>query len=243
MNSCVVIPVYNHPGTIRGVVTDLESLDLTCFLIDDGSDTRTASILDELEEELGWVRVKHLPENRGKGQALSEGFRLALNEGFSHAVVIDADAQHDPGDVPRFLEAADSNPGAVIVGDPVFDETAPASRFYGRKISRYWVWIETLSRDINDPLVGYRCYPIERTLQVIERYQPGLRMEFDPEVLVEYYWEFGEVVNVRTRVTYSTGEGSHFDLVRDNLRISWMHMRLFFGMLKRLPWLLGRRYS
>lgn len=238
MNPCVVVPVYNHAGRITEVVEDLEAHELPTYLIDDGSDRETADCLDELSERFDWVTVEHRAENGGKGAALTDGFYRAHEDGYTHAVALDADAQHDVGDLPEFLRAAEDNPGALIIADPVFDESAPSGRLYGRKISTFWVCLETLSRDIHDPLVGYRCYPVERTLSVIEKYQPGLRMEFDPEVLVRFYWEYGEVVNVPTSVTYDTGETSHFNLVADNLRISYTHMKLFFGMIPRMPGLL-----
>lgn len=240
MKSCLIVPVYNHPGTIRGVLESAATLNLPCYLVDDGSNAETARVLDDLDERYEWVRLERLPDNRGKGVALTRGFRRAVEDGRTHAVTIDADGQHDVSDVPRFIEAAEANQGSVIIGDPVFDDSAPRSRYYGRKLSRFWVMIETLSTDLHDPLIGFRCYPLERTLSVIEKYDPGVRMEFDPEILVQFYWEFGSVVNLSTDVTYSTGEESHFDLVRDNVRISFMHMRLFFGMLKRVPRLLGR---
>ena len=69
----------------------------------------------------------------------------------------------------------------------------------------------------------------------------GSRMEFDPEILVRAVWEGMPVVSMPTRVTYPLDGISHFKMWRDNVRISWMHTRLFFGMLWRAPMILLRR--
>jgi glycosyltransferase involved in cell wall biosynthesis len=222
------------------VVESLGEYDLACYLVNDGSNDRTTQVLETINERHDWVTLLSLTENQGKGAALIEGFRRALKDGYTHALQVDADGQHDTDDIPRFLETASSNPGTLVIGDPEFDDTIPNSRLYGRQISRVWVWIETLSFEINDPLVGYRCYPLERTLELVERFQPGRRMEFDPEILVYFYWTFGEVINVPTAVGYRENAPSHFNVFTDNLRISYMHMNLFLGMLKRLPHLMSR---
>jgi len=236
-----LIGIYDHGGTIADVVGPLLAQGLPVLVVDDGSGEATRTQLAELVRREPSVRVVHLPVNGGKGAALIRGFAILGKEGFTHAVVLDADGQHATADVPRFLEAARLNPGALVLGDPIFDESAPKARLYGRRISRFWVHIETLSFAIADPLCGFRCYPLEATNAVVGSYRPRTRMDFDPEIAVRLAWWGAPMVNVPTRVRYPADGISHFNMLRDNARISWMHTRLFFGMLSRLPgWALSR---
>ena len=238
---CLLIPIYNHGATITGVLGSLAPFGLPCLVIDDGSDDETRRAVERVTREFSWVAAERLPQNRGRGAALRHGYMAAWRRGYSHVVQLDADGQHDAADVPRFLEAARRDPEALVLGAPIFDETAPTSRRVGRQISRFWVHVETLSFAIADPLCGFRCMPLERTLDVLSRAPLGDRMEFDPEIAVRLVWDGVAVANIPTRVTYFPDSVSHFHMLRDNVRISWAHARLVFGMLQRVPRLLIRR--
>ncbi len=236
-----LIGIYNHGDTIADVVKPLCALSLATLVVDDGSDVHTRAKLDELTRALPQVRVEHLPVNGGKGAALIHGFETLVREGFTHAVVLDADGQHDTQDVTAFLDAARANPRALILGEPIFDSSAPKARLYGRRLSQVWVHIETLSTAIADPLCGYRCYPLAATNEVLRSYVPRTRMDFDPEIAVRLAWAGAPMINIPTKVIYPSGGISHFNLLADNARITWMHTRLFFGMLLRAPSLLLSR--
>jgi len=239
---CVVIPAYNHACTLEAVLPRLRPAGLPCLLVDDGSRDPDREALGALQRrEADWVELLRLPENRGKGEAVLAGLRRAATRGFTHAVQLDADGQHDPREISAFLDAASRAPGALVAGCAVFDKTVPAARLYGRRITLFWVQINTLSREIRDAMCGFRVYPIGPTLLVADRDRLGGRMEFDPEVMVRLSWEGVPVVSIPALVTYPADGVSHFRLWRDNLRISGMHARLFFGMLRRLPrWLRQR---
>lgn len=241
MNPCVLISIYDHGSTIGGVVDGLEPLGLRCLIVDDGSGEPTREVLRELDARHAWVRTERLSPNGGRGPALRFGYRLAAELGHTHAVQLDADGQHDLADVPAFLEAARRDPYALVLGSPIFDEEAPAARRYGHWLSRFWVWVETFSLEIADPLCGMRCVPLEPTLRVLDDVPCGDRMDFDPELAVRLVWEGLRVVNVRTRIRYPEGGISHFDMVRDNARMSWLHTRLFLQMLPRSGRLLARQ--
>jgi glycosyltransferase involved in cell wall biosynthesis len=234
MNPCLLIPIYNHGDAIAGVLRPLANLSLPALVVDDGSDDATRRALDELGRELPWVEVERLPDNRGRGAALRRGYLWAAERRFSHVVQLDADGQHDPADVPRFLEAARRYPDAMVLGTPIFDASAPASRVYGRQLSRLIVWAETLSRAVDDPLCGFRCLPLEPTVRLIRRVRLGDRMEFDPELVVRLVWEGVPVVNLATRVRYFHGGLSHFDFAHDNVRIARTYLRLAAHVLPRL---------
>jgi glycosyltransferase involved in cell wall biosynthesis len=239
----VVVPVYNHPGAIGAMVEGIRPHGVPCLLVDDGSDAECAAVLDGLAAaHPGEVALLRLPENRGKGGAVMAGMREAARRGHSHVLQIDADGQHDPAEIPGFLAESRQHPLSLVTGCPVYDESIPKGRLYGRYATHVWIWINTLSFEIRDSMCGYRVYPLAPTLALIDSVRLGERMDFDCEVLVRLHWRGTRMRNRPTRVTYPMDGVSHFDVLRDNLRISRMHARLFFGMLSRLPWILAKRW-
>jgi glycosyltransferase involved in cell wall biosynthesis len=240
LNPCLLITIYDHPDTIYGVVSALASLGLPCFIVDDGSGEPTRRALDRVRAAFDFVEVVTRERNGGRGAALKTGYRHVRALGYSHALQLDADDQHDPRAAPAFLEASRLHPDALVLGDPIFDETAPRSRLYGRRISRFWVWVDTWSFAIHDPLCGMRCMPLDATLRILDETECGNFMDFDPEITVRLVWAGVPVVNVPTRVRYFADGVSHFHAVRDNLRLSARHARLFFEMFAHAPALLRR---
>ena len=238
---CAVIPIYNHKDTIAATARALRAHGLPVLVVDDGSDAATRAVLDALAAEDG-IRLLRLPENQGKGRALTAGLVAAHEAGHTHALQIDADGQHDVADVPRFLAQAKADPRAMICGKPVYDDSVPRARLYGRYVTHFFVWVETLSLDIQDSMCGYRLYPLAPTRAEIARKPLPARMDFDTEIAVRLYWRGVPVHNLPTRVIYPENGLSHFRMWRDNLRISAMHTRLLLGMLPRAPGLLWRRW-
>jgi glycosyltransferase involved in cell wall biosynthesis len=240
VEAVVVVPVYNHGASAPRVVARAREFALPCIVVDDGSDAAHAAQLDALAREPG-VTLLRLPSNQGKGAAVIAGFRAAAAHGFSHAVQIDADGQHDARQIGAFVDAARARPDAVICGVPRYDASVPRSRLVGRYATHVWVWINTLSFGIRDSMCGFRVYPLAATMALIDHEPLGRRMDFDTEVLVRLHWRGLRVVNLPTPVTYPADGVSHFRLWRDNWLISRMHARLFFGMLWRAPRLIARR--
>lgn len=241
MKLVAVIPVYNHEHAIGQVVAGIRAHALPVILVDDASQPSCAAVLDALAAaDPQHVELVRLPVNGGKGAAVSAGLHRAAQRGFSHALQIDADGQHDCNDIPRFVAAAEGRPAAVVTGCPVYDASVPRGRLYGRYATHIWVWINTLSLRIRDSMCGFRIYPLASVLPVIAHPRLGQRMDFDTEVLVRLDWAGVPVINLETPVHYPLDGVSHFDVLRDNLLISGMHARLFFGMLPRAPKLLWR---
>jgi glycosyltransferase involved in cell wall biosynthesis len=236
---CAVVPVYNHAAPAAGVVAALGELALPCVVVDDGSEPAAAASLARLAVP-GRVEVVRHAENRGKGAAVISGLKRAAELGFSHALQIDADGQHEVAEAPRLLAAAAAAPDAVVTGYPRYDASVPRGRYYGRYATHVWVWINTLSRRIVDSMCGFRVYPIAPVLALVARQRVGERMDFDVEILVRLDWAGLAIINLPVSVRYPPGAVSHFRLWRDNALISAMHTRLFFGMLARLPRLVGR---
>lgn len=238
----VLIPFYNHPRSIEAMVQRALCANLPCLLVDDGSDAQSAAVVATIEaRHAREVRLLRLPVNQGKGAAVCAGLRWAQTLGYTHAVQIDADGQHDAADLPRFVEAARTSPHAMVCGKPMYDASVPKGRLYGRYLTHIWVWINTLSLEIKDSMCGFRVYPIASTLAVLDCARVGKRMEFDSEILVRLHWRGVRMVTLPTRVTYPADGISHFQVWKDNVLISGMHARLFVGMLWRMPRLLGRR--
>jgi predicted LPLAT superfamily acyltransferase len=238
---CAVIPIYNHKDTIVATVSALVQQGLPVFVIDDGSDTATQEVLAPLPQQFTGVTLQRLPRNRGKGGAVMAGMRQAFTAGFTHALQIDADGQHDNSDIPHFLRAAQDNPQALVCGQPLYDASVPRGRLYGRYITHFWVGIETLTVRPLDALCGFRVYPLQATVALTDRIAMGERMDFDPEILVRLLWDGVPAIPLPTRVIYPERGLSHFDYLKDNVRISRMHTRLVCGMLLRLPRLLSMK--
>ncbi|KOE87268.1 glycosyltransferase family 2 protein [Vibrio aestuarianus] len=240
--ACFLIPCYNHGSTVANVVSSLESFTLPVLLVDDGSNLETKHALNALTSRDN-LHLLTLTENQGKGGAVMAGIRYAHQLGFSHVIQIDADGQHDVQALPKLLAASQAQPTHLISGQPIYDESVPKARLYGRYATHIWVWIETLSLSIKDSMCGFRAYPVEKSIEVIDSYRIGKRMDFDIEILVRMYWQGVDIDFIETRVIYPEGGISHFDALWDNINISWMHTKLFFGMLPRIPRLVKRNFN
>lgn len=222
---CILVPVYNHPATLRTVVESACRHLPSVIVVDDGSTDQTRVVASKMAEE-GLAHVHRRESNGGKGAAVKTGFRIADELGFTHALQIDADGQHNPDDIPLFLREAEQHGDALILGQPVFDHTVPRNRLYGREITRFWIAIETAGKFRGDALCGFRVYPIRAALETTCR---ANRMDFDIEILVRMIWGGIRLICRPTRVRYFSRESggvSHFKYFRDNVRISWLHFRL-----------------
>jgi polyprenyl-phospho-N-acetylgalactosaminyl synthase len=236
---CVLVPTYDNPGTIRAVVESARRYVDDVVVVDDGSGAEGRRAVEELAKR-SLAHVVHRERNGGKGAAVKTGFLAARDLGCTHALQVDADGQHEVRDIPRFLEASRAEPDVLVLGEPVFDASAPSSRLIGRKITQFWTNLETFGRVVHDPMCGFRVYPLEAAIAARAW---GNAMDFDPEIAVRLIWSGVRVLNIPTKVRYvpaSEGGVSHFRMGRDNLLISWMHTRMVFGALARMPWQIGR---
>ena len=242
MSYCWIIPHYNHAFEFRTfLLTRLLESGLPAIVVDDGSDPVNFEQMETVTAGHSSITLLRLGENRGKGVAVLAGCKHARQSGFTHILQIDADGQHEPADAPRFIEASRANPTAIISGYPIFDESVPKVRKYGRKITTFWVMIETFSREIKDALCGYRVYPLNTVEHLVEHSSVGDRMNFDTEIIVKSVWHNFPVVFIDTRVRYIQGGTSHFHYVQDNLNLIKLHAGMVLQSLKFMPGLLLRR--
>jgi glycosyltransferase involved in cell wall biosynthesis len=241
---CAVIPVFNHQDAVTAVVKGVLARELACIIVDDGSGPACAAVLDGLAGAApSQVTLLRHPRNRGKGAAVLTGVRHAAQAGFSHALQIDADGQHRIADIAKFLDQAAAHPRALVIGYPRYDHSVPGFRLWARYLTHLWVSINTLSRQIEDSMCGFRVYPLAPLIELDRQTKLAARMSFDIEILVRLCWAGIEIINLPTRVSYPADGVSHFRGWLDNLLISRLHATLFFGMLLRLPSLIARKWS
>ncbi|WP_323813928.1 glycosyltransferase family 2 protein [Cellvibrio sp. NN19] len=241
MNYCLLVPHYNHERQFIAFLPQLVAAGLPIIIVDDGSSESSRAQVEAAAKNFEQVYFFALQRNRGKGSACKAGFSFARSLGFTHAIQIDADGQHNVADIAEFVVRSQANPAAIICGKPVFDSSAPKARLYGRKVTDFWVAIETLSLRIKDGLCGFRVYPLASIEDVLDHYFIGNRMDFDTELLVKAVWLNTELIFINTKVIYPEQSVSHFNYLRDNLLLIKLHSRLMVGMLMRLPMILWQR--
>ena len=241
MKQGFIIPVYRHGKSACLIAQRLTAMGLPVILVDDGNDEQTQKELAEFTESTSGVFLARLEKNCGKGGAVIRGLQKAAELELSHALQIDADGQHDTAMVKFFLEESAKFPDKVICGYPEFDQSAPMSRIRGRKISVFWGAVVTLSMEYKDLLCGFRVYPVDKALRAAKSFFIDKRMGFDPEILVRLYWKNVLPVYHPIKVIYPKDGISNFNMINDNIRISWTFARLFIGMLFRFPLLVARK--
>ena len=237
----VLIPSYNTGSAVleKTVREALAQTERPVWVVIDGSDDGSELGVLSLAESEPRLRVIAKPVNQGKGAAVRTGSTAARQEGFTHALVMDADGQHPADLIDRFLEAAEQAPRAMVLGQPVFDETVPLERLYGRQLSVWLVRFEVLGRSVGDPLYGFRVYPVDALLDVMQSRGRSNRYDFDPEVAVRLNWQGVPSIQIDSPVKYldaAEGGVSHFHYLRDNARYVALHTRLILEAPYR--WLL-----
>lgn len=242
----VLIPSYNAGEAVFATVRQARQQWTPVWVVVDGSTDGTGERLQAMAQTDPGLRVIVLPHNRGKGAAVLQGLREAVHAGYTHVLTMDSDGQHPPEKIREFMSVSQANPDALVLGRPVFDMSAPLLRVRGRKVSNWWANFETLWQGIGDSLFGFRVYPAQMLLGVMENSYWMRHFDFDPEAAVRLCWAGAQPVNVDAPVKYFTPEQggvSHFNYLRDNLILTIMHLRLFSGFLVRLPLLIWRKCS
>ncbi len=240
----LLIPSYNPGAKVYETVRGARQYWSPVWVVVDGSTDGSAEALEAMAAQDDGLRVIVLPHNQGKGAAVLHGLDLAAAAGFTHVLTMDSDGQHPPDRIPAFMAESARQPAAMILGMPIFDASAPRLRVYGRRLCNWWVNVETLWAGVGDSLFGFRVYPIEALRRVMRDQHWMRHFDFDPEAVVRLCWRGVKPVNLPAQVRYhrvDEGGVSHFRYLRDNLLLSWMHTRLFFGFVLRLPVLLVRR--
>ena len=241
----VLIPSYNTGIKVLETVRNARAVWQPVWVVVDGSTDGSADALLALADNDPSLKIFILPHNQGKGAAVLHGLRAAAAVGYTHVLTMDADGQHPAEKIPEFMAMSQANPDAIVLGKPMFDGSAPKLRVRGRKISNWWANLETLGAGIGDSLFGFRVYPVKPLRRIMERSHWMRRFDFDPEAAVRLCWQGVRPINMSAPVRYfkeEEGGVSHFNYVRDNTLLTWMHIRLMCGFALRLPLLLWRRF-
>jgi glycosyltransferase involved in cell wall biosynthesis len=240
----LLIPSYNTGPTVFDTVRAARAHWNPVWVVTDGSTDGTPAVLREMVAADPGLQLIALPHNAGKGAAVLHGLNAARAAGFTHALTMDSDGQHPAELIGAFMQASIARPDTMVLGRPVFDASAPLLRVRGRRVSNWWTNLETLGAGIDDSLYGFRVYPIDELIAVMRR-QPWMRrFDFDTEAVVRLAWRGVKPLNIAAPVKYLTAEEggvSHFQYGRDNLLLTWMHLRLMLEFALRLPVLVWRR--
>ena len=240
----VLIPCYNAGRKVIDTVHEALRQWRPVWIVVDGSTDGTTAELQSLAQREHGIDVLVLARNSGKGAAVLHGLRKAAAAGYTHVLIMDADGQHPAEKIPAFMATSRAHPDAQILGVPLFDASAPRVRVLGRKLSNWWANLETLWQGIGDSLFGFRVYPIGPLRDIMEQQIWMRGFDFDPEATVRLCWRGIRPINMAAPVKYlrrEEGGVSHFNYLRDNLLLTWMHLRLIAGFVLRLPVLVARR--
>ena len=220
----IIVPCFNHADAFAPVAVKLAEYKKNVIVVDDGSTLQQSKKIKSICAKHNFIYLKN-DKNGGKGAAMLTGFRFAIENGFTHALQIDADGQHDIRDIALFLKIATSHPNDFIIGNPVYDESAPRARLIGRKITRFWVMVETFNKNMPDTMCGFRVYPLKFIAPILKTIR-FKRMGFDIEIVVKAYRHGIHIISVPTNVIYPESGTSNFHAFRDNFYISLLHTYL-----------------
>lgn len=240
----VLIPSYNTGSKVFETVSQALAVWNPVWVVVDGSTDGTAEGLLSMARADEGLRVMVLPSNQGKGAAVLQGLEAAGAEGFTHALAMDSDGQHPAHLIPAFMAASQARPEVMVLGQPVFDGSAPKLRVRGRRVSNAWTQLETLGAGVGDSLYGFRVYPIGPLQRIMRSQRWMRRFDFDTEAVVRLVWAGVKPQNLLAPVRYLRAEEggvSHFRYGRDNVLLTWMHTRLMLAFAFRLPSLLWRK--
>ncbi|MBR6412548.1 MAG: glycosyltransferase family 2 protein [Alphaproteobacteria bacterium] len=220
----IIIPFFNHASAFEKIAPHLEQYKIPILVVNDGSAPPDTQILEGLCSKYHFNLIRN-KKNGGKGATVKTGLNWALSNGYTHALQIDADGQHSLDDIPCFLKLSQNHPDHIIAAQPIYDSSAPKSRLYGRKITNFWVCVETMGRFKMDTMCGFRIYPLAQIKKIL----PVIwfnRMGFDVEILVKSFLNRIPILGQQTQVIYQKDGISHFHPFRDNLEISCVHTSL-----------------
>jgi glycosyltransferase involved in cell wall biosynthesis len=214
MKLYALIQGYNEAERIRAVIEATRAF-LPVVVVDDGSTDETASIA----ESAGATVLKQVP-NQGKGAALKRGFRWAMENGADAVLMLDADGQHDPAEIPKFLHAHTTHNSDLIIGYRNFYEM-PLPRRVANTVGRASIsW--AMGQKILDNQSGYRLVSRRLMQATLESDEAGFEFEVDMVVLCIRRGMRLDWVPIRT---IYAGEKSHIK--------PWHHIKNFIRVVRK----------
>jgi glycosyltransferase involved in cell wall biosynthesis len=224
INFCVIVPTYNNHKTLKKVLDSILDFTPNVIIVNDGSTDETSEILKQYAQ---LTQIHHV-KNSGKGMALRNGFKKAIELNFEYAITIDSDGQHFASDIPGFITEIQNQPNSLLIGSRnMTQENVPKKSSFGNKFSNFWFWFETGIR-LDDTQSGFRLYP----LQLIPKKYYTNKFEFEIEVIVRSAWKGIVVKNIPIQILYDPVERvSHFRPFKDFTRISILNTVLVINTL------------
>ncbi|HNW39993.1 MAG TPA: DUF2062 domain-containing protein [Candidatus Omnitrophota bacterium] len=225
-----VVPTYNNPDTVKEVALNCRKHLAQVLVVDDGSLGDIPGLFSNTD-----IRVLRHEKNLGKGQAIRTALNFIQKQGGRFMLTIDADGQHYPEDIDKFIPLIEENPASIIIGFRNFKQNnVPGKSQFGRAFSNFWIRLET-GAVVRDSQSGFRCYPVQYLKKIKTS---GNYYDFETEILTRASWAGLKLKEVPINVFYPPANirVSSFHLVIDNLRISLMHIRLLSRRLMPLPY-------
>ena len=222
---CALIPAFNAESSLGEVIDQAKKFIRRVLVVSDGSTDHTA----EVARSHG-VELITIPSNRGKGYALRQGFSYALSDGCSAIVTLDADGQHDPGDIPNFLRAHERDSGAILIGSRMAQvERFPRQRYYSNQAAAFFI-SKALGQHLEDTQCGFRLYPSRVLRQIV---LTTSHFQTETEVLLRAARKGIPLRSVPVKNIYGNGNSpqSNFRPVTDTFLICMVVLQDYLGIL------------
>jgi len=203
---CALIPAYNEANLLGGVLKKIKQFDLEIIVIDDGSTDNTAALA--IAENVTLVRH---PFNLGKGRALMSGIKLLADKDCDYVITLDGDGQHNPEEIPLFIEAAEKTQADLIIGNRLHNpRTMPANRVFFNRLSSKII-SGVCRQNIPDALCGYRA--IKKSLLDSLRLSAP-RFDIDPQIVIQAAKSGAIISSINIECIYAS-EKSHINPLPD----------------------------
>jgi glycosyltransferase involved in cell wall biosynthesis len=222
---CAIIPAFNAESSIGEVIDRTKEYLRRVIVVNDGSTDRTGEVAHSRS-----IEVISIPSNRGKGYALRLGFSHALSNGCSSILTLDADGQHDPADIPIFLQAHEEDSQAILVGSRMAQAGRfPRQRYYSNRAAVFFI-SKALGQYLEDTQCGFRLYPAE-AIRPIELTTSHFQTE--TEILLRAAHRGVRISSVPVKNIYWNGNAprSNFRPVVDTFYICLVVLQGYLGIL------------
>ena len=224
---CAIIPAYNAETSVGEIIERTKEYIPRVIVVNDGSTDRTEDVARSRKTE-----VVSIPSNRGKGYALRQGFHLAMSNGCKAILTLDADGQHDPADIPKFLNAHQRDSRAILIGSRMAQaDHFPTQRYYSNRTAAYFI-SKALGQYLEDTQCGFRLYPTE-TLRLIPL--TTSRFQTETEVLLRAVRRGIRLSSVPVKNIYNLNGNaprSNFRPVVDTFYICMVVLQAYLRLVK-----------
>ncbi len=217
MKICALIPAYNEAKTILPLIQETQRYIPDVIVLDDGSQDETLQLVQQTDAKVLINRV-----NQGKGITLRRGFEYALQQGFDWILTMDGDGQHNPGDIPVFLDILKREQDCIVIGN----------RMYQRNQMPWIRWItnQTMSKIISkivkqyipDTQCGYRL--IHRRVLAAMPLLKSKKFEIESELVIEAARAGFKIISIPIHSIYQ-GQESQIKPLRDTIRFLRLLLR------------------